>query len=160
MGLMNGDGGLALSLPTETQILMTLDLAAPKHQVYRAWTTPELVRQWWGVGQGEVTNVEIDLRVGGAWRYEIFANGSLWGFHGEFLELVQDERVVITEIFDNKPTVATLKTVTFAGDAEHTILTILAQHISQENRDAQVDPHWQEGLKGLKDHLERVALSV
>src|SRR5580693_2845218 len=69
VGIMAHSGKAVVTLPTATQVLITRDFDAPKHLVYRAWTTPDLVKRWWGADRGEVTSVEIDLRVGGAWRY-------------------------------------------------------------------------------------------
>ena len=74
-----------LSLPGDEQILIRREFAAPRHLVYRACTTPELVRQWWGAQRGVVTSVEIDLRVGGRWRFVMLANGGHEvAFHGEY----------------------------------------------------------------------------
>ena len=64
-----------VTLPTDEQILITREFDAPRHLVYRAWTTPELVRRWWSGKRGEVRVAEIDLRVGGRWRYVMVANG-------------------------------------------------------------------------------------
>src|SRR4029079_26646 len=84
-------GSATLTLPTDEQILITREFAAPKHLVYKAWTTPELVKRWWNAKRGEVTIAEIDLRVGGKWRWVMIADGGLEvGFHGEYLELVPD----------------------------------------------------------------------
>jgi uncharacterized protein YndB with AHSA1/START domain len=49
-----------VTLPTDEQILITREFDAPRHLVYRAWTTPELVRRWWSGRRGEVTVAEID----------------------------------------------------------------------------------------------------
>ncbi len=54
-------GTAKVTLPTDEQILITREFEAPKHLVYRAWTTPELVRRWWNANRGEVTTCEIDL---------------------------------------------------------------------------------------------------
>jgi len=66
---VTSSGTATVTLPTDEQILITREFDAPKHLVYRAWTTPELVERWWNAKRGEVTTAEIDLRVGGAWRY-------------------------------------------------------------------------------------------
>ena len=63
-----------VTLPTDTQILITRDFDAPKHLVYKAYTTPELIKRWWSGDRGEVTIAEVDLRVGGSWRYVMTAN--------------------------------------------------------------------------------------
>jgi uncharacterized protein YndB with AHSA1/START domain len=64
-----------LTLPADDQILITREFDAPRDLVYRAWTTPELVKRWFGGNHGEVTSAEIDLRVGGTWRYAVSACG-------------------------------------------------------------------------------------
>src|SRR5438105_15055486 len=123
-----------LTLPSDEQILVTREFDAPRHLVYRAWTTPELVRRWWHANRGTVTLVEIDLRVGGKWRYVMVADdGMEVGFHGEYRELVPDERIVSTEVYEGLPEgvseedAATLNTATFAETDGRTTVTILVQ---------------------------------
>src|SRR5882757_4254224 len=90
-----------VTLPSDEEILITREFDAPKHLVYKAWTTPELVKRWWSGGRGEVTIADIDLRVGGAWRYVLIAGGGFEvAFHGEYREIVPDERIVCTEVFE------------------------------------------------------------
>lgn len=160
MVAVNSDDGLAVEMPSDTQVLIRIELAIPRELAYTVWTTPELIKKWWGAGLGEVRSIEADLRVGGAWRYVIFANDSLWGFHGEYLEVVPNERLLTTEIFENQPEAAIIKKVTFTEKDGRTVLETLVQHTSKEFRDAQVDPHWQQGLKDLRHHLEQAAASV
>src|SRR5260370_27361960 len=62
-------GTAKVTLPTDEQILITREFDAPKHLVYPAWTTPDLVKRWWNARRGEVTIAEIDLRVRRGWRY-------------------------------------------------------------------------------------------
>ena len=82
-------GTATVTLPTDEQILITREFAAPRHLVYKAYTTPELVRRWWNAKRGEVTTCEIDLRVGGRWRYVMVTpDGFEVAFHGEYRELV------------------------------------------------------------------------
>src|SRR5688572_26386885 len=94
-------GAAVVTLPTDTQILITREFAAPKHLVYKAWTTRELVKRWWSGQRGAVTIAEIDLRVGGMWRYVMVANGGFEvAFHGEYREIVPNERIVTTEVYE------------------------------------------------------------
>jgi hypothetical protein len=79
MVAVTSSGTATVTLPTDEQILITREFDAPKHLVYKAWTTPELVKRWWHANRGEATIAEIDLRVGGVWRYVMVANG---GFEG------------------------------------------------------------------------------
>jgi uncharacterized protein YndB with AHSA1/START domain len=73
-----------VTLPADDQILITRDFNAPKELVNRAWTTPDLVKRWFGGNHGQVTSAEIDLRVGGQWRY-VMSGGDAQqvAFHGE-----------------------------------------------------------------------------
>jgi uncharacterized protein YndB with AHSA1/START domain len=76
-------GTATVTLPTDREILITREFDAPKRLVYKAWTTPELVRRWWSGHQGEMTTCEMDLRVGGRWRYVMVAEGGFEvAFHG------------------------------------------------------------------------------
>src|SRR4051794_35505969 len=89
-----------VTLPADEQILITREFDAPRHLVYRAWTTPELVMRYWAGHRGRMQLADIDLRVGGAWRYVMTAErGFEVAFHGEFREVVPNERIVFTEVF-------------------------------------------------------------
>src|SRR6202163_2572337 len=101
---MTSSGKAVVTLPTDTQILITRDFDAPRHLVYKAWTTPELIKRWWSGDRGTVTHAEVDLRVGGTWRYVMTANqGFEVAFHGEYREIVPTERIVSTEVFEAMP---------------------------------------------------------
>src|SRR5439155_13504472 len=104
MEAVTSSGTAVFTLPTDTQILITRDFDAPKHLVYKAYTTPELIERWWSGDRGVVTSVDVDLRVGGTWRYVMTANeGFEVAFHGEFREIVTDDRIVSTEGFEGMP---------------------------------------------------------
>ncbi len=106
-----------MTLPSDTQILITRDFDAPRHLVFQAYTTPELIKRWWAGKRGEVTVAEVDLRVGGSWRYVMDAVGGFEvAFHGEFREIVPNERIVTTEVYEGAPegAGAALNTITFA----------------------------------------------
>src|SRR5680860_1466414 len=77
MESVTNSGTATVTLPTDEQILIMREFDAPKHLVYEAWTTPELVKRWWSARRGEVTLAEIDLRVGGKWRYVMVTELSL-----------------------------------------------------------------------------------
>jgi len=157
-------GTAKLTLPADDQLRITRDFAAPAHLVYRAWTTPELVKRWWAGNRGTVTSAEIDLRVGGLWRYAMTANGGFEvAFHGEYREIVPNERLVHTEIFESPdvpetdpPTV----TVTFAETAGRTTVTMLTQTSTKELRDAIIESGMEGGMQESMDALEKVAVSL
>ena len=150
-----------VTLPASTQIMITRQFDAPRHLVYRAWTTPELIRRWWAGDRGEVTSAEVDLRPGGTWRYVMTANGGFEvAFHGEYREIVPGERIVCTEVFEGMPEAAAVSTVTFAGQDGHTTLTILVEHTSQQHRDMHLNSGMEAGMNESLDHLEQVAASL
>jgi uncharacterized protein YndB with AHSA1/START domain len=150
-----------VTLPSDTQILITREFAAPRHLVFRAYTTPELIRRWWSGDRGEVTSVEVDLRPGGSWRYVMAANaGFEVAFHGEYHEIIPDERIVATEVFEGAPDAAAVTTATFSERDGRTTLAILVQHTSQENRDMHVNSGMESGLQEALNHLEQVAGSL
>src|SRR5215211_5647784 len=101
---VTSSGTAKVTLPTDEQILITREFDAPRDLVYKAFTTPELVKRWWHANRGEMTIAEIDLRVGGKWRYVAVAEGGFEvGFHGEYREIVQNERIVSTEVYKGVP---------------------------------------------------------
>jgi uncharacterized protein YndB with AHSA1/START domain len=160
-------GTAVVTLPTDEQILITREFDAPRHLVYRAYTTPELVRRWWHANRGEVTLAEIDLRVGGKWRYVMVADGGFEvGFHGEYLELVPNERIVSTELYEGTPEhvsqedATTVNTATFTEAEGRTTLTILVQATNKLTRDAIVDSGMEAGLQDAMDLLEQLAISL
>ena len=161
MTSMATSGPAVVTLPSDTQIKITRDFSAPRELVYRAWTTPDLVRRWWAGDRGEVTQVEIDLRVGGRWRYVMVANGGFEvAFHGDYSEIVPGERIVSTEVFEGMPDAAALDTVTFTGHDGWTTLTMLIEHASKANRDAHIGSGMEGGMQESMNHLEEVARSL
>src|SRR5215204_6357473 len=132
-------GTATVTTPTDEQILITREFDAPRHLVWKAWTTPDLVRRWWSGRRGEMTHVEIDLRVGGTWRYVMQAHGEFEvAFHGTFREIVPGERIVTTEVFEGMPDPdedAVVNIVTFTEEDGRTRLELLVQAVSKEIRD-------------------------
>ena len=150
-----------VSLPTDEQVLITREFDAPKHLVYKAWTTPELVERWWHANRGDVKSIDIDLRVGGTWRYVMETpDGLEVAFHGEYRELVPDERIVTTEVFEGFPDGEAVDTLTLSEEDGRTTLSILVQHTSKEHRDAHVESGMEDGMQDALDLLEQVAASL
>jgi uncharacterized protein YndB with AHSA1/START domain len=163
---MTVDKKAKLTLPAEDQILITREFDAPRELVYKAWTTPELVARWWTARRGTAKEMEIDLRVGGRWRYAMeTSEGQEVAFHGEYREIVPDERLVSTEVFEGAPLPpaeleanATVNTVTFADAGEgRTTVTMLIQCPSHEVREMIIASGMEDGLQDALDLLEGVA---
>ena len=150
-----------VTLPTDRQIQITREFAAPRQLVYKAYTTPELIKRWWSGDRGEVTSAEVDLRVGGRWRYVMTANGGFEvAFHGEYREIAPNERLVTTEVYEGAPEGEAVVTHTFAEKYGRTTLTILMELPDRESRDAVINSGIEGGMQESMDHLEQVAISL
>jgi uncharacterized protein YndB with AHSA1/START domain len=159
-------GTAKVTLPTDEQILITREFDAPSHLVWQAYTTPELIKRWWHANRGEATVAEVDLRVGGKWRYVMVTpDGFEVGFHGEYREIVPNERLVSTEVYEgipqgDGPEQGTLNTATFTEADGRTTLTILVEAPSKEIRDAIIASGMEDGLQDALDLLEQLASSL
>ena len=150
-----------VTLPTDTQILVTREFDAPKHLVYRAWTTPELIKRWWAGERGHVTKAEVDLRVGGRWRYVMVAHGGFEvAFHGDYREVVTNERLVSTDVYEAIPDIEAIDTLTLTEEDGRTTLTILTDHPTKESRDGHINSGMEVGLQEGLDKLELIAKSL
>lgn len=157
-------GSAVVTLPSDTQILITRQFNAPASLVYRLFTEPALIKRWWAGRHGTVTSVEVDLRVGGSWRYVMEANGGFEvAFHGEYHEIVPDERLVNTEIFegvaetDAPPPVCTY---TFTEHYDTTTLTLLTDVPDRATRDAIIDSGMESGMQEGYDIAEEIAVEL
>ena len=165
---MTHSGKAEVTLPTDTQILITREFDAPADLVYRAITTPELVKRWWAGKRGQVDEVDIDLQVGGKWRYVMSADGGFEvAFHGEYRELVPGERIVTTEVYEDPdglwkadPDFHAVNTITLAEADERTTMQVLVQHTKPEHRDGHINSGMEEGMQEAYDALEEVARSL
>jgi uncharacterized protein YndB with AHSA1/START domain len=158
---VTSSGTATVTLPTDQQILITREFDAPKLLVYEAWTTPELVKRWWSGHRGAMTIAEIDLRVGGMWRYVMMATGGYEvAFHGEFREIVPNERIVTTEVYEAMPEGEALNTVTFTELDGRTTVTLLSELPTKEVRDMVIESGMELGMQEQMDVLEQVAISL
>lgn len=162
MAAQASSGTAVVTLPTDTQILITRSFATPRRRVYHAYTTPELIRRWWAGKRGRVTEVEVDLRVGGRWRYVMVTDdGFEVAFSGEYRDVVENERLVLTEMYEGyedphaEPAV---NTVTFTETDGRTTLTILVETGSREIRDAIIASGMEGGMQEGMDLLEQIAM--
>ena len=164
MTTMTSSRKASVTLPTDTQIRITREFDAPKHLVYKAYTTPELVKRWWSAKRGTVTDADIDLRVGGRWRFVMVTDdGFEVGFHGEYREIVPNERLVSTEAYEGVPNAdesASLNTLTLTEKNGRTLLTVLVEHRSREIRDMVIQSGMEAGMQDAFDLLEELAQSL
>jgi uncharacterized protein YndB with AHSA1/START domain len=157
-------GTAVVTVPTDTQIQVTREFDAPKHLVYRALTEPDLIRRWWSARRGEVTLCEHDLRPGGSWRQVMITpDGIDVGFHGTYREIVPNERLVYTELFE-APGLgegdAVVNTVTLTENGGRTTMTIVSDSPKPEIQTAMLESGMEAGMQDAYDLLEEVAISL
>jgi uncharacterized protein YndB with AHSA1/START domain len=150
----NRHGSAVVTLPSDTEMLITRSFDAPAELVFKAWTTPELVKRWWGFETSEWLVCEIDLREGGQWRYVIRDRDMEVGFHGEYREIRRPDRLVSTEVYEGYPEGGSLNTMTLEEVDGVTTMTTLVQHEKPEHRDAQLASGMEEGMQVSYDRLE------
>ena len=159
----NRHGSAVVTLPSDTEILITRQFDASAATVFKALTTPELVKRWWGFGTSAWEVCEIDLRVGGTWRYVIKDDDMEVGFHGVYREIDAPHRIVSTEAFeglaamgitDDPDDVASLNTMTLEEVDGVTTLSTLVQHVTKEHRDGHIQSGMEGGMQVSFDRLE------
>ena len=164
MVAVTSSGTAVVTLPADDQILIEREFAAPKHLVYKALTTPELVKRWWSSDYGDMTVADIDLQVGGKWRYVMVTkDGNEVAFHGEYREIVPNERIVSTEAYEGAPDAdanAAVNTITLTDADGSTTLTVLVQCPSKDVRDVIINSGMEVGMQKAYDYLEKVAVSL
>ena len=161
---MKNGGTLIVTTPSDREIAMTRVFNAPRQLVYEAHTKPELLKRWLGVfGDWSLVECEIDLRVGGSLRYvwRNKANGQTMGMSGVYREIVPNERIVSTEVFDDPwyegEAVGTLTLVEQNGK---TTLTSIVQYSSKATRDGVLQSGMESGVAKSYDKLEQDVLAA
>ncbi|MEQ1868677.1 MAG: SRPBCC family protein [Vicinamibacterales bacterium] len=145
-----------VSTPSECEIRLTRLFNAPRHLVFEAMTRPEHVTQWWGrLGEGySVPVCEIDLRVGGAWRFVNRHPRGEAAFRGEYREIAPPSRLVFTEIFEEFPDAVSVVTAEFTDEHGKTRLTATVRYPSVEVRDMVLSTGMSRGAGISYDRLE------
>lgn len=136
-----------VTLPSDTEILITRTFDAPRELVFTVWTTPEYVRRWWTSTDAPLIVCEIDLRVGGRWRYvSRDAAGTELGWFGTYRQIEAPRRLVTTEGFEGNPGVQAISDLTLTERAGRTTMTVTVRHASREHRDNHVSSNMEAGL--------------
>jgi uncharacterized protein YndB with AHSA1/START domain len=160
---MTNTGRLQVTARGDREIAMTRDFDAPRSLVYDALTQAELLKRWLGVfGGWSLAVCEIDLKVGGSFRYVWRGpDGSQMGMRGVYREIVPSERIVSTETFDEPwypgEAVATAVLVERGGK---TTLTTTVLYASREARDGVLKSPMEHGLAGGYDKLAELLAST
>lgn len=150
-------GSAVVTLPSEREILITRSFEAPLERVWDAVTMPEHVKRWWGSEQSPLVVCEIDLRVGGSWRYVARDDdGTEYGWHGTYREIEIERRVVSTEMFEGFPDAESVNTMTLRHAEGVTTLQTRVLHASREYRDGHLASGMEPGMQAAFDSLDDV----
>jgi uncharacterized protein YndB with AHSA1/START domain len=144
-------GKLQVTLPSDTEILVTRELAAPRALVYDAHTKPDMVKRWLhGPDDWSMPICEIDLRVGGAYRYvwRQLSDGLEFSARGTFREIVPGEKIVSTEAFEGPMNMGeALNTLTLSERNGKTLVTLLMRYPTKAIRDAAIETGMNDGIE-------------
>lgn len=156
---MTTAGDLTVTARSDREIVMTRSFAAPPQLVFDAFTKPELLKRWLGAWHDwELAVCDVDLRVGGAYRW-IWRNasGEQMGASGTYREIVAPVRIVSTERFDDPwyPGEA-LGTLEFTARGGRTIVTQTMRYESRAARDAVLKTPMETGLEASYAALDKV----
>ena len=148
-------GSATVTLPSDTEILITRSFEAPQSLVWEAMTTPRHLLRWWGPAWCPLVTCDIDLRPGGRWRYVARGgDGVELAWSGEYLEIERERRIVRTEVFEPHPEAGALNTMTLTEVDGVTTLQSLVVHSTREHRDGHVHSGMEVGMQQTFDRLD------
>lgn len=150
------DKTLKITTPSDLEFAMTREFDAPRHLVFEAMTRPELIKRWFGCAEYALPICEIDLRVGGAYRYVMRSpDGVESTLQGIYSDIVRPERIAFTERF-SMPGFTSDEyqvTSTFVESGGRTTLTTTILHKTKENRDGHLNSGIEKGVEPAYDRL-------
>lgn len=150
-------GSATVTLPSDTTILITREFEAPRALVWDALTTPRHLLRWWGPSWCPLVSCEIDLQVGGTWRYvAVGADGVELAWRGTYREIESPHRIVSTEVFEGFPDAESLNTTTLDEAGGVTTLRTLVEHVSREARDGHLASGMEAGMQETFDRLDQL----
>jgi len=140
--------------PGKQEIVMTRIFDAPRERLFKAYTNPDGIPQWWGPRYLTTTVDKMEVKQGGLWRFvQVDPDGNEHGFHGVYHDIVSPERIVQTFEYEGAPGHVLLETVTFDEQDGKTKLTTQSVFQSVEARDGMVQSGMEEGAVELMDRL-------
>lgn len=150
-----------LTLPSDREIVLTRVFNAPARTLFEVWTKPEHVRKWYGVRSTTVTVCEIDLRVGGAWRWVVAKpQGMEIAFSGVFREIDPPRRLQRTEVFEAIPGAECIVTLTFDENDGQTTLTSHSLFRSKQHRDMALQSGMELGVKECYQKIDELVATL
>jgi uncharacterized protein YndB with AHSA1/START domain len=145
-----------LTSPSDREVHIERVFDAPRELVWRAFTEPELVAQWWG--RGNRLDIErMDVERGGHWRFVEHSAEGVHGFEGRYREVSPPERLVWTFEWDGMPGYVAVDTMTLEdiGDGRTKVISTSLFHTTEE-RDGMLSSGMQTGLDKSYAALDRL----
>jgi uncharacterized protein YndB with AHSA1/START domain len=143
--------------PGTQEIVITRSFDAPRELVFKAFTDPDAIRQWWGQRANETIVDKLEARPGGIWRFvQRDGEGNEYGFHGVYHEVVSPERSVYTFEFEGMPGHVGLVTVTLEEQDGKTHMTETSLFPSVEDRDGTLQSGMESGAAESFDRLDEL----
>jgi uncharacterized protein YndB with AHSA1/START domain len=147
--------------PGSHAIVMTRDFNAPRELVFRTFTDPSLIPQWWGQRTSTTMVDKMEVKKGGLWRYiQREADGSEYAFNGVYHEIVKPERIVYTFEFELMAGHVLLETLTFEERGGKTTVTDLLVFQSIEDRDGMIQSGMEQGSDESWDRFEELLITM
>lgn len=141
-------GTAEVTLLSDREFLITRVFDAPAELVFDVWTSPDAVARWFSDETAPVVACDIDLRVGGAWRYVIRTpDGAELAWSGVYREIDRPRRLVTTEVFEPFPDAEAVNTMTLEERDGATTLRVTVRHASQQARDGRLDAGMEAGMQ-------------
>jgi uncharacterized protein YndB with AHSA1/START domain len=157
---MKNNGTLTVTTPTDREVVLTRVFDAPRHLVFDAFTKPELLKRWFGPHGWSLVICEVDLRVGGGFRFVLRGpDGRDMGMRGVYREIAPPDRSVHMESFDDFPGESQVTTVLTEQDGK-TTLTATVLYASKEVRDAVIQSGMEHGAAESYDKLAELLAGV
>ncbi|WP_315834510.1 SRPBCC family protein [Bradyrhizobium prioriisuperbiae] len=163
MDARNNRSDFQLTLPSDYEIRLTRSFSAPRELVWIATTQPEHVKRWWSCDRFALTVCDIDLRVGGGYRYVMPGrDGSEHRFKGVYREVIRPQRLVYTQIYDVESYAdrEAIVVTTFDEKAGRTLYTSIITHLSREDRDNHIASGMEAGSAIALDRLADLLLTL
>ncbi len=129
--------------------------------LFKMWTTPEHLKNWLGPREMVMVSCEIDLRVGGSFRYVHRApDGQEYGFRGKYLEIDAPHRMVCTSVFELFPQAEAVETLTLEARDGGTLVTTHTRHGSMEARDGHIGGGMERGMSEGYERLDALVAKL
>jgi uncharacterized protein YndB with AHSA1/START domain len=143
--------------PGALTIVITREFHAPRRLVFEAYTRPEHLMRWWGPRALTMITCEVDLRVGGAYRFVLRdPAGVEYDWHGVYREISPVDRLVQTEVFEGFPDAEAIDTVVFTERDGRTLVTTTVLHATVEARDGHVAAGMETGVVETYERLDEL----